>query len=157
MAVTQYNADTIPASAKFQVDAAAVALTKRLAAVAGFNAGIAFCADAGAQQQRDYHAAQMELIRVQTEWFKARLAEQDAETQHRATCNELTQRQARAQEALVWLYEQVTGKKAPADNQPGETKETKALSAVAADAEIFQLDKPPGFVGSTETQPLTDV
>ena len=83
MPVIQYTADTIPASAKLAVDSAAVALTKRLAAVAGFNAGIKFCADAGAQQQADYHAAQMELIRVQTEWFKSRLAEQDEEKKYR--------------------------------------------------------------------------
>lgn len=83
MAVIQYNADTIPASAKLAVDAAAVALTKRLAAVAGFNAGVAFCAANGAQQHAEYHAAQMELIRVQTEWFKSRLAEQDAEKNYR--------------------------------------------------------------------------
>lgn len=112
MPVNQYNADTIPASAKVAVDAAAVALTKRLAAVAGFNAGIKFCADTGAQQQADYHAAQMELIRVQTEWFTSRLAEQPAEAEHRRTCVELIQRQSRAQEALVSVIEQATGKKA---------------------------------------------
>lgn len=72
MAVTQYTADTIPAEAKAAVDAAAVKGTKRLCAVAGFNAGYDIGYQAGiaaAVAAGDKLAAEERQLRI--DWYRA--------------------------------------------------------------------------------------